>query len=90
MSVILAELSLNDISVIEKFIREKNEIPLQFCKETIQFVVDAVKNSNSAYLVIYWLRGLFQRSFYLSKSGKIISLEFYSNILKSYSIYEYE
>ena len=89
MSVILAELSLNDITVIEKFIREKNEIPLQFCKEpNIQFDIDAVKNSESAYLVIYWLRGLFQRSFYLSKSGKIISLEFYSNILKSYSIYE--
>jgi hypothetical protein len=89
MSVILAELSLNDISVIEKFIREKNENPMQFYKEPdIQFVVDAVKNSDSAYLVVYWLRGLFQRSFYLSKSGKIISLEFYSNTLKSYSIYE--
>jgi hypothetical protein len=89
MSVILAELSLNDISVIEKFIREKNENPIQFYKESdIQFVVDAVKNSDSAYLVVYWLRGLFQRSFYLSKSGKIISLEFYSNTLKSYSIYE--
>jgi len=89
MSVILAELSLNDITVIEKFIREKNEIPLQFYTEpNIQFDIDAVKKSDSAYLVIYWLRGLFQRSFYLSKSGKIISLEFYSNVLKSYSIYE--